>query len=171
MRKAPHVFGVQAHGFEQIDHAGLVFSGRLGELVDGQRLANDGFDRHARVERCERVLKNDLHVASHFAQRLRVHGGDVLAVEADLAAAGLDQPQDAAARGGLAATGLAHHAQGFASGNAEADAVHGVHAVDFTAEQSPLDREIFGQALDLQQVGRLAGRSGCVRSMGQGNSV
>ena len=175
VRKAPHVAGVQAHGFQQIDHAGLVFSGRLGELVDGQRFTNDGFDRHARVERGEGVLKNDLHVTPHFAQRLRVHGGDVLAIESHLAIAGLDQAQDATARGGLAATGLAHHAQGFPGSNAEADAVHGMHSVNFTAEQPPLDREVFGQALDLQKfgrlVGRLADRIGCVRSVGQRSGV
>jgi hypothetical protein len=31
---------------------------------DGQGLADDRADRHARVERGERVLKDDLHVAA-----------------------------------------------------------------------------------------------------------
>src|SRR5207244_1535151 len=44
--------------------------GTLGNSVNDEWLGNDVFDAHARVERAERVLEDDLHIAAqaaHFA--------------------------------------------------------------------------------------------------------
>ena len=57
----------------------------LRELVDGQRLADDRADRHARVQRRVRILEDDLHVARQRAQLVAAQRGDVLALEPHLA--------------------------------------------------------------------------------------
>ena len=122
-----------------------------GQPVDGQRLADDRADRHARVERGERVLEDDLHVAAERVQLLAAECDDVPALEPDLARGRLDQPQDAAAGGRLAAAGFADQAQRLAGGDVEAHAVDGVHAVELAREQAAADREVLDQILDAQQ--------------------
>ena len=72
VRIAAHVVGLQADRLEQFDHAiGERTASSRRELVDGQRLADDRADRHARIERGERVLEDDLHVAAERAERSR----------------------------------------------------------------------------------------------------
>ena len=63
---------------------------------DHQRLGDDRADLQARVERGERILEDHLHLAAHGAQRPRVEGAQVRAVELDLAGGRLDQPQQRA---------------------------------------------------------------------------
>src|SRR5204863_8954892 len=74
-----------------VDHAAAF--GLAGVLVDLQALADDLADRHARAERAERVLEDDLHLAAQWpdfalAQRLQV-----LLVELDAALAALEAQQ------------------------------------------------------------------------------
>ena len=57
------------------------------------------------------ILEDDLHVAAERAQRRAVERRHVRALEPDLARGRLDQPQDAAAGGRLAAAGFADQAQ------------------------------------------------------------
>ena len=80
-------------------------------LVGDQRLGDDVADGHARVERGERVLEDDLHRAPVPPQRLAAEPREIVA-EPDHAARGrLDQAQDRAAERRLAAAGLADHAE------------------------------------------------------------
>ena len=51
--------------------------------MDDQRLGHDFFHAHARVERGEGVLKDDLHVAAEAAELAAAGGEHVLAVEID----------------------------------------------------------------------------------------
>src|SRR6185369_6855870 len=83
----------------------------VADAVDLERLGQDGADGVARVERAERVLEDDLHVAPPPRQRAPVELEDILAREADAAAARLDQAQERAAEGRLAAARLADDAQ------------------------------------------------------------
>ena len=96
-------------------------------LVDGDGLADDLGDGHARVERSEGILEDDLHLAAGVAQGAGVQCGQLLAVVADTAAGGFDKAQQEAAEGAFAATALANQAEGLARLNAEADIVHGAH--------------------------------------------
>ena len=148
MREAAHVVGAEADGLEQVDHALLALAAVAGQAVDGERLADDAADGVARVERGERVLEDDLHVAPHVAQLLARRVGDVASLEPDLARAGLDQPQDAAPGGRLAAAALADEAERLAAPDLEADAVDRVHRADLPPEHPAMDRELLRQAAD-----------------------
>ena len=84
---------------------------------DGVRLegfAHDLGDRHARVERGQRVLEDRLQPAAHRQQPARPGVRDVVAVEADAPARRLDEAQRQPRQGGLAAAALADQPDGLA---------------------------------------------------------
>ena len=66
VRIAVGVVGLQADELEQFLDA-LVDALTLREFVDAQRLADDVADGHARIERRERVLEDDLHRPADLA--------------------------------------------------------------------------------------------------------
>ena len=112
--------------------------------------------RHARVERRERVLEDDLHLAA-----------DRLQLRAATAASGrpwspswrkqtsplgrLRRPQDQSPGRGLAAAGLADQAERLALVDLEADAVDGLDLADHAAQQPALDREVLLEVAHLEQ--------------------
>ena len=81
MRVARRVLGAQSDFLEQLPHA-RVGGAALGEPVDRESLAHDRADRHARVERRERILEDDLHPPAQLPQVARVERAHVDAVEA-----------------------------------------------------------------------------------------
>ena len=100
------------------------------DLLHQQRGRDGLADRHTGVQRGKGVLENDLHIPAHVLHLRLVKGQHVLALEVHMAGCGLVQAEDGAAHGGFSAAGLAHHAQGLARGEGEADVVHRVeHAV------------------------------------------
>ena len=72
--------GAQADFVEQLPHA-RVGRGALGDLVDRQSFAHDRADGHARIERRERILEDDLDLAAQLPHRARVERDEVHAVE------------------------------------------------------------------------------------------
>src|SRR5215469_13989140 len=102
---APHVIGVEPYGFEQLDNSVHELPMCVHQAVNGQSLANDGADRHARIERGIRILKNNLQVARQHPQLRPVERGDVRRLKPNFSGGWLDQAQDAAAGGGFAAAG------------------------------------------------------------------
>ena len=144
------MIGLQADALQKLDDARLQSPAIGGEPMNHQRLADDGADGHARTERRERILEDDLHVAGDGAQLVLAHGRDVLAFEPDLARGRLDEAENAAAGRRLPAAGLADEAQGLAFLDVKAHAVDRVHAIDH-ARQEPsangklLDETIHGQ--------------------------
>ena len=118
-------------------------------------------DRHARIERGERVLEDDLHVAAERAERRGIELRDVAALEPDLAGGRLDQPQDAAAGRRLARAGFADQPERLARRDVEAHIVDRVHHAGRRApEQPPPTCEVLGQILDAQQrLNRLSHRA------------
>src|SRR6266480_7638241 len=76
----------------------------------GDRAANG----LARIEARERILEDHLHASAGCAQARAVERADILSLEQDSSGIGLDQAQDRAARGRLAATALADQRQRFA---------------------------------------------------------
>ena len=83
---------------------------------------------HAATIECEHVLAFELHVASRW----------------------FDQPQDAAARGGLAASGLADEAERLSRLDRKADVVHGTDRRP-RAEHPLLSREFLDQMANLEE--------------------
>ena len=92
---------------------------------------------HPRVERADRVLEDDLHVPAHRLQVARRRDADdVDAVELDLARGRLEQPQQRAAEGRLAAAGLADEADRLAAADVEVDAVDRLQLADGALEDA-----------------------------------
>ena len=124
----------------------------VADAVNFQRLADDIEHRHARVERTERVLKDELHVPAVFVQRFALQGQHV----PPFAALVVDDPtrircqgaHDRLAQGCLAAAALADQAQAFAMTDFE------THAVDRAHRRRPAalaDAVALDQVLDFQQ--------------------
>src|SRR5690606_8080391 len=113
--------------------------------------ADDVLYEEAGVEGSERILENDLHFLAKRPQVARFHGIHAAAVENDVAARRMVQPQDGAAEGRLAAAGLAHEPESFPFADGEGHIVYRAHMADDAADQSLLDREIFFQIPDFHQ--------------------
>ncbi len=116
-----------------------------------QRLADDGADGEPRIERGVRVLEDDLHVAPQRAQCLAAQPSDVGTLEPDFARTRLDQPQDAAAGGRLAAARFADQPQRLALADVEAHAVDGMDAVDLAREHAAGHGKVLLEVLYGQQ--------------------
>ena len=130
------------------------------EAVDREALCDERADLHARVERADGVLEDDLHVPSHLFQVPVPEPDQIDAVEPDLARGRLEQAQDRAPQGRLAAAGLPDEAERLAAPDVQIDAVHGLQVAGGALEESLLDREVLLQAADAKQhiavaVGRL----------------
>src|SRR6185437_1119898 len=88
---------------------------------DDKRLSDNVPDPAPRIERGDRVLKDELHAAAHFAQAFAPHGRQVLAVEKHPALFRRPQLQHGAAKGRLAASGFADQPQRLAARDLETD--------------------------------------------------
>ena len=108
-------------------------------------------DLHPRVERPDRVLEDDLHVLAHLLHALRRERDEVDAVELDLTRGGLEEPEDGASEGRLAAAGLADEANGLASPDVEVDAVDGLELPRGALEEALLDGEVLLEPADAKQ--------------------
>ena len=107
---------------------------------------------HARVERGERVLEDDLDLPAHLPHGAAVQLGQLRPVELDRARRRLDELQHGPTGGRLAAPGLADEAEGLARGDAEGDAADGVDDADLVPDERPAaHREVLDQVCDLQQ--------------------
>ena len=150
MRIVVHLIRPQPDLFEQLgDPLALLAAG--GDAVDAERLADDIAGRHARIERSERVLEDDLHRAPDRPQLGLAEMGDVAVVQPDAATGRLDQAQDAACHRRFAAAGLADKAERFADAEREPDAVDRVHGADLAAQHAAAHRIMFDEVGDLEQ--------------------
>ena len=158
------MLGCQPDGAQQLGHA-FALPPKV-QAVQMQRLCQDAADRHARVERGERVLEDDLHAPALRPQRGGIQRAEVLAFEVHAAGRRLDQPQYQPAERGLAAARLAHHAERLSGLEREVHAVHRLHGAAGTAEQPVPDSEVLGQPLHLEQrcAGAHAGSSDADRA-------
>src|SRR6185312_5498141 len=110
-----------------VDHP-LALLGRA-DAVHLEALADDLRHRHARAERAERVLEDDLHLLAQRADVALAERLQVLAVEMDAAGAAL-QPQQREAERGLAGARFADQADRMALAERDADAVDRLHIAD-----------------------------------------
>jgi hypothetical protein len=119
--------------------------GALREAVNLDPLGDDRADAHPRVQRRIGILKDDLHGAAHASELGGGEREDVLAVEADLARRRLDQPEQAAPKRGLSATGLADDAQGLPCADLQVDTFDGANDELAASEESTADRVVLGE--------------------------
>ena len=103
MRIASRMFGLQTNLLQEARNTGGPLIG-WHDLMQHQGFGQKIPDRHARIERGEGVLENQLRLAAHGAQVLRIKACEIIALKHDLALIGLNQPQDQTAQGRFAAT-------------------------------------------------------------------
>ena len=132
MRVAAQMPAVEADHLHQLGHH-LATIGIVADTVDDQRFDQDVVDGHARVERAERILEDELQLGAEAVElrALEAHHVDLAApvVEdhaAALAGVGGDAAHQHLAQRGLATARFAHQAQALAAHDVEADVVDGV---------------------------------------------
>ena len=124
--------------------APVVLGGRLGQ----QPLADEVADGHARVQRADRILEDDLHPAAHVFLSTPCELRIVLAVELRAAGGRLLEAEQRAAERRLAAAGLADEAEDLAPADLERDVVDGPDVADDPAEDARPDRVVGLEVLD-----------------------
>ena len=132
--------------------------------VNDQRLSHDRADRHARIERRIRILKDDLHVAPHPPHAAGVELADVGAVEVDRPRRRLDQSQDAAADRRLSRSRFADQSERLAGRDVEADAIDRLHLRDRAAQHSPFHRKVLCEIAKSEERLAHGSRSGSASS-------
>ena len=73
MRIAVNQVRQQAHFHHHRLHAVANFLARHFWMIGAQRLGNNFPDRHARIERRQRILKDHLNIATHVAPLFGLH--------------------------------------------------------------------------------------------------
>ena len=134
---------VEANGGKSLEDACAAGSAVESTLVDGQRLADDAFDAEARVQRGERVLKDELNVAAQGAKRGAAGGEKITAEEVDAAGIGLEETREESSERSLAGAGFADDGEGFAGEEVERDVVHGPAAGGVGGERAGGEGEGF----------------------------
>ena len=158
MRPAIGHLRPQPHPGEQIRHPRSA-AGAGEASVEDQRFLNGGGHAHPRVQAAKGILEDDLGVFAPRPQRLAGEGGKILALEADMAAIGFDQPQRHPAQGGFAAAALAHNGQHLARHHMQAHAIHRAHRAARPA-QRVAHREMFLHIVEFEQGRHAAASSG-----------
>ena len=82
--------------------------------MNDQRLGDDVLHPKARVQRRERILKDDLHVAAQTTHFGRAGREQIASLEVNTARSGLDEPQNQSAERAFARAGFANQAECFA---------------------------------------------------------
>ena len=92
-------------------------------VIDDQRLGDDVFNAHARIERGVRILENNLHAPPQLAQLSCRDGEEVVAIERNCARVGFDEAQQQASDGAFSGAGFADDAERLAAFDVEGDIV------------------------------------------------
>ena len=145
----PAVCGLQPDAGQQARHS-LVERAAPQLQVRPQRFPDDVGHQPGGVQGRERVLEDHVHLAARPAQRGTARSGDVLAVEDDPAAVGVDQTEHQTSQRRLSRTGLAHQSERLARGDLQVDVDDGVDPLLHAAKEIPLRREGLRHALDLE---------------------
>ena len=126
VREALHGGWIEAHGVEQFGGTSTKFGSRQ-LLVDNQRLTDNVFNPHARIEGSERILKDDLHVATRATHVAARGGQPVPSLKNNGSVTWLYQPQDEPAQSALPRPRLSNLTKGFAGLDIERHIVHGTN--------------------------------------------
>ena len=148
--KAQGVLPGQAHIVEQI--IGLFLALGFGHPgVDQHGFHDDIQAGHARIQRGEGILEDDLELAAKLAHLFFLDGSDILALVQNAARGGVQKPDQEPAGGGLSAAGFAHQAQGFAVHNFKGQPVDRLDHQLFGAQGVALGDKMLGQIPGLDQ--------------------
>jgi hypothetical protein len=150
VRIAPRVVGLQPDHVHHPRDLGASL-GRRSDAVDAQPLADAVADRRARVEAGVRVLEDDLHPPAIRLERRALQRHEVDPIEPDRTGGRIDQPQQQAPDGRLAAARLADEAEGLAAPDVERHAVDGLHLADRALQDAAPDREVLDEVVDLDE--------------------
>ena len=149
MGVAAGVVGLQADEPEGRVDATLALPG--GHALHPQPLGDAVADGGPRVERGERVLEHDLHLGPHPAQLRARRRQEILALVAQRAGVRIQEAQQQAPQGALAAPRLPHEAEHLARPHVEVDVGHGVDPPLGPAQRPAADGERLHQAAGLEQ--------------------
>ena len=119
--------------------------------VDTEAFRDQVADLHPGVERADGVLEDDLHVAAHPLHVTSAEPDEIDAVEGDLPLGRLEQAQQRAPEGGLAATGLPDEPEGLSTADLEVDAVDRLEVAGGAPQHALLDREVLLEAAQAEQ--------------------
>ncbi len=134
VRPPVEVAPCETHPFEQLEDR------RFEGAPRRPKVGSDGFgheveDAESRVQGPDRVLEDQLHLATECPQSDALQPQHVAPVELDRARARLDEAQDAAGQGRLARAGFADQGMHLARPDVEIDAGDGPHDVAVGAER------------------------------------
>src|SRR5215813_15233971 len=121
--------------------------------VDFERLGDGAAHPHARIERAERILEDDLHALSRLPQLVGSERHEVPPLEAHVARGGLDETKDQSTRGRLPAPRLAHQPQRLSRLEGKVHAVHGPDDPPTTGQPLAAHVEMLGEATRLEERG------------------
>ena len=138
----------QADGVEH-RRDGRVERAALGESMQPHGFADDVADRHPRIERRVRILKDHVKVTPERAHLPSRKMGHVGAVHDDAPRRWFGQAHDAIRDGRLAAAGLADETEDLAAAERERHAVDRVD-VPAAAPEHATNREVLDEPVDLQ---------------------
>ena len=117
------MIGAQADHLHQIDDALAPLGAPPMQAMNLERLADDLGNRHARIERAERVLINHLHAPADRAHLAGTELGDVVALELDRTRSGARVAADRHQQRRLAGAIGADQGHDLALADIEVDAV------------------------------------------------
>jgi len=149
VRVAVHDAGIETDELEEVlDRGVLLGSGQV--CMDSERLAQCLSDSHPGIERCKRILEDDLHLAAQSAEAAPVGCHDVDGLDSavigrtphdDLTRCGIDQPEGAASRCRFATARFTDESERRAEADIEGDASNGRYLASFGAENAAPDFE------------------------------
>src|SRR5580698_9543650 len=154
MRIVLHLIRPQPDLIEQLGNP-LLFGAACRQSMDAEWFADDIAGRHARIERGERILEDDLHRTPMRPQLGFPEPGDIAAIEPDGAAGWFDQTQNAARDRRLAAAGFSDKSEGFPDAKRKTHTVHGVHGADLAAEDAAPHRIFLDEVCYLEERARV----------------
>src|SRR6185369_12683551 len=127
---------------QRLPHAIEPLPAVAAQIVDDQAFLDDLPHRHARIERGERILENDLHAAAQWPHLLPIALVDAFAVETDDAALVRDEADQRLPESGFARAGLADKAERFVLVQFEAQIVDLLELEEIRLEEgAALQRE------------------------------
>ena len=100
---------------------------RILDARDHQRLGDDVADPAARIERCNRVLEDQLHAPAHQPQGVALHRRQIVTVEQNPPRGRPAQLQHRPAKRRFSAAGFADQTQRLATGDLQGHAGHGMN--------------------------------------------
>ena len=118
-------------------------------MINGSSTMSPG--RHARIERCVRILVDHLHLLAIREHLRRIEFGDVFTANLDATGRRFQQLQQGATHRRLATTAFADQAECFAALDMERYTIYRVHLAGHARKQPFVDREMLLEILDLQQ--------------------